>query len=116
MKKKPLKYWALFAVMVAGAVLGLAFTPGPAMGDDGLDEEQEKAIKAAVKTVAPSVVKIETSGGVEVVRAGRSAVRRGTGPTTGLAVSADGYIVSSSFNFANKPTTIFVSIPGLKER
>src|SRR5262245_15201934 len=105
MKKKPLQFWALFAVMGVGAVLGLVYTPGPAKGDDSLDEEQEKAIKASVKTVAPTVVKIETSGGIEVVRAGRATVRRGSGPTTGVIVSADGYIISSSFNFANKPST-----------
>jgi S1-C subfamily serine protease len=85
--------------------------------EEDLDDLQEKAIKAAVKHVAPCVVKIETSGGTEIVRSGpRQVFRRGTGPTTGLIVSADGYVISSSFNFANKPTTIRVAIPGLKER
>ena len=41
---------------------------------------------------------------------------RGLGPTTGLIVGADGYLISSAFNFANKPTTIDVSIPGRKQR
>ena len=43
-------------------------------------------------------------------------LRRGTGPTTGLIVSADGYIITSAFNFANNPSTIRVSLPGVKER
>jgi S1-C subfamily serine protease len=78
---------------------------------------QEKAIKAAVRRVAPCVVKIETSGGTEVVRPARGgAIRRGVGPTTGLIVRADGYVISSAFNFANKPATIRVGIPGTKER
>ncbi len=45
-----------------------------------------------------------------------AAIRRGIGPTTGLIVSADGYIISSAFNFANKPATIRIAIPGMKER
>src|SRR5262249_11704508 len=34
----------------------------------------------------------------------------------GLVVSEDGYIISSAFNFANKPTSIFIAVPGQKER
>jgi S1-C subfamily serine protease len=104
-------------LLMLGATLLLAAPPGAVRTADDLDDLQEKAIKAAVKHVAPCVVKIETSGGTEVVRAGpRRVIRRGTGPTTGLIVSADGYVISSSFNFANKPSTIRVAIPGLKER
>jgi serine protease Do len=101
---------------LALALAALA-APGPARAQT-LDELQEKAVKAAVRKVAPAVVKIETSGGTEVVRAGgpRGIIRRGSGPTSGLIVSADGYVISSAFNFANKPATIRVTIPGIKER
>src|SRR5262245_46162051 len=106
-----------FSVWVWGAVAALALAPGAARADDELDELQERAIKAALKKIAPSVVKIETSGGTEVVRAGpRGMMRRGTGPTTGLVVSDKGYVISSAFNFANNPTTIRVQVPGVKER
>ena len=54
--------------------------------------------------MAPSVVRIETLGGLETV--GNLLV--GTGPTTGLIVSSDGYVISSAFNFINKPTQILV--------
>jgi S1-C subfamily serine protease/predicted esterase len=43
-------------------------------------------------------------------------IHKGTGPTSGLIVGADGYVISSAFNFANKPTSILVSIVGQKER
>jgi S1-C subfamily serine protease/predicted esterase len=43
-------------------------------------------------------------------------MRKGVGPTTGLVVAADGYIISSAFNFANKPAAIFVAVPGHKDR
>ena len=49
-------------------------------------------------------------------RAGGAMIRHGLGPTSGLIVGADGYIISSAFNFANKPTTIDVSVPGQKQR
>src|SRR5262249_26682061 len=67
--------------------------------------------------VAPSVVQIETSGGTEMVGAGGpGAVIKGVGPTTGVVVSPDGYVVTSAFNFANKPTAVFVTVPRQKER
>ncbi len=94
----------------------LAVAPA-ARADDDLDELQEKAIKAAVRAVAPSVVQIETSGGTEVVSAGPAGmIRRGIGPTSGLVVSADGYVISSAFNFINKPTAIRVAVPGHPNR
>ncbi|MEX0714859.1 MAG: PDZ domain-containing protein, partial [Pirellulales bacterium] len=74
---------------------------------DDIELAEERAIKAAVEHVAGSVVSIETVGGLE--RSGQ--VLFGTGPTTGLVVSDDGYVVSSAFNFAQKPTSILVSLP-----
>jgi serine protease Do len=95
----------------------LGFAAIPALAQD-IGDLEEQAIKAAVAKIAPSVVQIETSGGTEIISAGpRGAqVRKGVGPTTGLVVSADGYVISSTFNFANKPTAIFVTVPGHKER
>lgn len=81
-----------------------------------LNEETEKALKAAAARVAPSVVQIETSGGTETLGTGPNAILKGVGPTTGVVVSPDGYIITSAFNFANKPTAVFVAIPGEKER
>src|SRR5262249_53384882 len=63
-------------------------------------------------------VQIETAGGTEMVGAGGPGgpVLKGVGPTTGVIVSPDGFIITSAFNFANKPTAVFVTIPGRKER
>ena len=77
-----------------------------------VNEKNESAMKAAAAAVGPSVVKIETAGGTELAGAPGAGVRKGVGPTTGVVVAADGYIISSAFNFANKPSDIFVSIPG----
>ncbi len=78
----------------------------PLLADDDISQREEQAIKAAVERVAPSVVRIETFGGLEKV----GSVLIGTGPTTGLVVSADGYIASSAFNFIQKPAQILVHL------
>jgi len=87
----------------------------PAQSPD-IDSAYEQAIQAAVAKVAPSVVLIETTGGSERVGPVDNGIRKGTGPTTGVVVGADGYIITSAFNFANKPTSITVGIPGRKDR
>ena len=68
---------------------------------------EQAAFLAAVERVAPSVVRIETVGGRDTAD-GRLV---GTGPTTGLIVSADGRIVTSSFNFLGDPAAILVRLP-----
>jgi serine protease Do len=78
----------------------------PALRADDLDALEQKAIGAAVERVAPSVVRIETVGGLENVEG----VAFGTGPTTGLIVDAKGYIISSAFNFSNQPSQIIVRL------
>lgn len=89
----------------------------PLAWGQSLDDLQEQAMKAAVQKVAPSVVQIETSGGTDIIGMGQGGgIRRGVGPTTGLVVAAEGYVISSAFNFANRPSAVFVAVPGHKER
>ncbi len=94
------------------AAIGLAtfLLPFIVAGQDDLAALEEQALKAAVARVAPSVVRIETIGGLEQVER----VLVGTGATTGLAVSADGYIISSAFNFIQQPSSILVTLPSGK--
>lgn len=72
-----------------------------------LEEKEEKAFQQAAALVSPSVVRIETVGGLDRV----SGQLVATGPTTGLIVAADGWILSSAFNFVSKPTQILVTLP-----
>jgi S1-C subfamily serine protease/predicted esterase len=97
------------------AILTIAL-PVVAQAPDALNEATEQALRAAAQKVAPSVVLIETTGGTETVGVGQRAIRKGVGPTTGLIVGADGYVISSAFNFANKPSAVFVTVPGKKDR
>ena len=75
---------------------------------ENLPAREERAMKAAIARVAPAVVRIETVGGLE--RVGQVLI--GTGPTTGLVVSPEGHIVSSAFNFVQKPDSILVTLEG----
>src|SRR5262245_6051161 len=82
-----------------------------------VNDSTEKAMKDAAAKVAPSIARIETSGGSEAVwgsgREGPEVMfRRGVGSSSGLVVDPDGYILTSSFNFVGKPTDIFVTVPG----
>jgi len=77
-----------------------------AVGDD-TDALEQAAFTAAVDRVAPSVLRIETVGGLEKV----GQLLLGAGPTTGLVADPAGYIVSSAFNFINKPASILVRLP-----
>jgi S1-C subfamily serine protease len=108
---------SLWTVVLAS--LFLTAMPATAQGPDGADlnELYEKVIKDAVKKVAPAVVQIQTQGGSDMVVTGPKgpAFRKALGPTTGVIVSADGYIVSSAFNFINNPTTIVIGVAGHKE-
>src|SRR6516165_5047539 len=96
--------------LLAALVLSV---PARARAQD-INDLQEKAIKAAVHKVAPSVVQIVTQGGADmIVTSPKGPVfRKALGPTTGVVASADGYIISSAFNFVNEPTNILVSVAG----
>ncbi len=94
------------AVLVAALVAGLLLSDELRATDD-VDLLEQQAFQAAVAQAAPSVVRIETVGGLEKV----GKVLFGTGPTTGLIVGEDGYIISSAFNFINQPTSILVQLP-----
>ena len=87
----------------------------PARSEDGpgtsLEAREEAALKAAADAVAPSVVQIRTIGGFDTVEGAMLA----DGPTTGVVISPDGYIISSAFNFAQQPASIIVTFPSGKQ-
>jgi serine protease Do len=72
-----------------------------------LEQAEEQAFKEAAVLASPSIVKIDTVGGLDIV--GRTLTS--TAPTTGLIVSEDGFIVSSAFNFLSKPASVLITLP-----
>jgi len=101
-------------------ILTIAFAGSPALAvADEVSEKDlargdllaPKAFRIAARKVLPSVVYIESFGGVPSGQGKIGGIRRpGDGPTTGLIVSSDGYIVTSTFNFIQKPPIITVHL------
>ena len=89
--------------------LSIVLVPSVSLGQQSavnLESLEEQAFKEASAVVAPSVVRIQTVGGLD--RVGR--VLTGTAATTGVVVSADGYVISSAFNFASRPASVLVTL------
>lgn len=101
---------SLFAMIL---ILALSAAAG-AQDNDAVNDKIEQALKSAVNKVAPCVVQIITQGGADqvVTNSAGQIFRKALGPTTGVIVSADGYVISSSFNFINEPTGILIAVPG----
>ncbi len=87
--------------------------------DDAADVERAKAqiVRAALARITPSIVTIETVGGAQPVRQRRpggpmveESFKLGEGPTTGLILTRDGLIITSSFNFIRDPSIITVTL------
>ncbi len=94
-------------VTLLTAALCLALSPLSVRAADAeLEALEEQAFKQAAALASPSVVKIQTVGGLDRV----GEILTGTGATTGVVVDPDGYIISSSFNFISKPASILVTL------
>ena len=95
-----IRFWSCLLMLLGWSVrlVGAA--------DGKLEALEESAFKQAAALVDPSLVRIETVGGLEQV----GEVTLGTGPTSGLVVSEDGFVISSSFNFVSKPASILVTL------
>lgn len=83
-----------------------------ALGSDDL----AAVVRAGLAAIEPSIVVIETIGGAQPIRRDtprgpmEESFRLAEGPTTGVIISEDGYILSSSFNFARDPSVITVTL------
>jgi len=70
-----------------------------------------KAFRAAAEKVLPSLVTIESFGGLSTgtTQGSIGGIRKpGEGPTTGLIISEDGYVITSTFNFIRQQPIITV--------
>ena len=68
-----------------------------------------KAFRDASEKVKPWIVTIESFGGVSTVQGEIGGIRKqGEGNTTGIFISEDGYILTSTFNFVRRPPIITI--------
>lgn len=112
---------SLLAIVAALACIPLsAVQDGDAAGTVSqarLHQHQQQVFRAALRAVRSSIVRIDTIGGLQPeqrdpVGGGRAGAgfRQADGPTTGLIWSADGYVITSSFNFIRDPSIITVTL------
>lgn len=114
---------ALLAAVLATASIAGADPPQAAMQDAGpqLLVAQQQIFRGALAKAAPCIVRIDTVGGAaplaqSLMPGPQQAVaapllRQGDGPTTGLIVSADGFILTSNFSFLHDPLVITAALP-----
>ena len=98
----------IFAIL-ASAMLQSAGGPDPYE----FEKARAAVLRAAVDRITPSIVTIETIGGAQPMTRGRRGpveqrFKLADGPTTGLIISTDGLIITSSINFARDPSIITV--------
>lgn len=76
-----------------------------------------KAFRVASKRIEPSLVSIESFGGVGAKQGRINGIRKqGEGNTTGVIISPDGYILTSTFNFLQEPPIVTVMTSDGKRR
>lgn len=76
-----------------------------------------RVFRSAEQAVRPTLVTIESFGGVSAVAGKIGGIRsRGEGNTTGVMISPDGYVVTSTFNFITRPPVITVITSDGKRR
>jgi serine protease Do len=88
-----------------------------ASADSALDSEQmlkamsltSQAFRSAAEKIKPALVTIESYGGVGAKQGRIGGIRKqGEGNTTGIMISPDGYVLTSTFNFIQQPPVISV--------
>ena len=108
------------------AVAFLVCCPVDGYGQTNVNEKMEllramsltsKAFRVAVEKIRPSLVTIESFGGVSAIQGRIGGIRRqGEGNTTGVLISDQGHIITSSFNFIQSPPVITVITADGKRR
>jgi len=93
--------WSALLTLLVAAFAG----PRASAQDTPLSTLEERAFQQAAAIADPSIVRIETIGGVDVI----GEMVAAAGPTTGVIVDPEGWIITSSFNFAAQPASVFVT-------
>ncbi|HEY4233969.1 MAG TPA: S1C family serine protease, partial [Lacipirellulaceae bacterium] len=91
--------------VAVGILIQVSFAVAQDTPSESLGDQEQAAIRAAVNRVDDSVVQIRTIGGLEEV----DRTLMPDGPTTGVVISSEGWIVSSAFNFIQPPASILVT-------
>ena len=105
----------LMALILTTAAPGLSVAQNDAHAD--LTQEQifeamqltSQAFREAAEKIQPCLVTIESIGGVGAVQGRIGGIRsQGEGNSTGIMISSDGLVITSTFNFIQQPPVITV--------
>ncbi len=88
-------------------IFGFWLTVSLCTGQPPLDQLEQQAFQEAANFAQQSVVQVETFGGLEIV----NQQVQSTGPSSGTILTADGWIVTSTFQFRGQPASITVLLP-----
>ena len=104
----PFAHPSMVSAQETEAVAELQQTAAPLSQLESL-QLTSQAFRTATKRAVPSLVSIESFGGSSV-KAGRiGGIRKqGEGNTTGVVISPDGYILTSTFNFIRDASVVIV--------
>ncbi len=78
---------------------------------DPLGLQEEAAFRTAVDRVAAAVVRIEPTGVSESAGGGTAEAAPATGPSTGVAVDADGWVIATTFAVPREAQQAIVVLP-----
>jgi serine protease Do len=100
-------------LLAIGFAIGIAiFVSSSAFSEPPLEVLEQEAFQAASLFAQDSVVQVETFGGSELVRDQWVA----SGPSSGTILSADGWIITSTYQFKGQPASITVVLPNQERK
>lgn len=95
----------------AAALLSAARGQSPRDASSTNAAETQQVFRAALAEVEPSIVRIDTVGGFPPGSGDADGgFQQADGPTTGVILNPDGWIITSSFNFVRDPLVITVTL------
>ncbi len=102
-----------FRLLVVGMLLlpGAHSSRAQSLERTTLEQLEEQAFRSAVLHAAGSIVQLRIIGGAERV----DGVTMAEGPTTGVVLSSDGYVVTSLYRFVPPPVTVLAILADGKQ-
>jgi len=106
--------WTAIPMALLAAVLAMLGIRDAVGRQPELDEES--AFRVAAAAVAPCVVRVEVAGTSAAALAGPAEASPAAGPSSGLIVGADGWIVATAFAVPKDVEQVVVTLAGSERR
>ena len=97
------------ALMIAVALMSVGLIGQGQAAENSLAELRAQSIQSAVAKVAPAVVQLQPLGGADPLAGSSLSARSVSSPTTGLLISGEGEILTSSYSLDPAPASLVVT-------